>query len=77
MFLQIDLYGSFGAQQHAPAQKNSVSPKTALTLLLNPRTVPKVASLYRDWRFDRWMWIVADEFEIFEFEVVDVFNGRI
>src|SRR5436190_18395135 len=33
--------------------------------------------LHRNGRFDRWMWLVPDEFEIFEFETVDVFDGRI
>src|SRR5262245_50407521 len=33
--------------------------------------------LHCDWRFDRRMWLVPDEFKIFEFEVVDVFDGRI
>src|SRR4051794_36246233 len=37
----------------------------------------KVATLHCDWRFNRWMWFVSDEFEIFEFELVNVFNGRI
>jgi len=36
-----------------------------------------VSALHCDWRFDRRMWLVPDEFEIFEFEVVDVFDGRI
>src|SRR6266849_865283 len=33
--------------------------------------------LHRDWRFDGRVRIVADELEIFEFEIVDAFDGRI
>jgi len=60
---------------------------TILTLRLNPRDarksqrgfrIPRLFSgLHRDRRLDRWMRIVADEFEIFEFEIVDIFDCRI
>jgi len=33
--------------------------------------------LYGNGRLDRWVRIVTDEFEIFEREVVDVFDGRV
>jgi len=33
--------------------------------------------LYGDGRLDRWVRIVTGEFEIFEREVVDVFDGRV
>src|SRR6266852_7074894 len=33
--------------------------------------------LHRDWRFDGRVRVVADELEIFEFEIVDAFDGRI
>jgi hypothetical protein len=46
-------------------------------MAFKPARRAKVARLHRDWRFDRWMWLVPDEFEIFEFEVVDVFDSRI
>ena len=43
-----------------------------------PYKIRRHACLYggldRDWCFDRWMWIVAGELEIFEFEAVDVFD---
>jgi len=43
-------------------------------LLCLHKKVPVRLGLNRDWRFDRWMRIVADQFEVFEFEVVDVFH---
>jgi hypothetical protein len=39
--------------------------------------LPLQSYLHRDRCFDRWMWIVADELEVFEFEVVNVFDRRI
>ena len=32
------------------------------------------SALHRDWRFDGWVRVVADEFEVFEFEVINVFD---
>ena len=34
-------------------------------------------NLHRYGRFDRWVRVVADEFEIFEGKILDVFDGRI
>ena len=34
-------------------------------------------NLHGDWRFYGWMGIETDEFEIFEPEIVDVFDGSI
>jgi len=49
---------------------------------VKPARYPKVAdhlpplkNLHCDWRLDRWVRIVTDEFEIFEREAVDVFDG--
>jgi hypothetical protein len=63
------------------APKKSDSAIAILTLLLKPTRYAKVAArssnlgkaLHRDRRFDRWMRVVADQFEIFEFEIVNVF----
>jgi hypothetical protein len=76
LFLQIDLYGSFRAQQDGCAEEYC-DPKNSPHIAFKPARRAKVASLHCDWRFDRWMWLVPDEFEIFEFKVVDVFDGRI
>ena len=76
LFLQIDLYESFRAQQHGCGEEYR-DPKRNSHTALKPAHPAKVASLHRDWRFDRWMWLVPDEFEIFEFEVGDVFDSRI
>src|SRR5439155_14953717 len=40
-----------------------------------PPVLPR--HLHRDWRFDGGMRVVTDEFEIFELEAVNVFDGRV
>src|SRR6266478_8772636 len=46
--------------------------------LFTPATrVPLQSYLHRDWRFDRRMWIVANELEIFELKVVNIFDRRV
>jgi len=67
------------------AQKKIGSAIAILTLLLNPRDTRKSQrdvfnlweALHCDRRFDRWMWVVADKFEIFELEIANVFYGGI
>ena len=76
LFLQIDLNGGCRAQQHGCAEKYR-DPENNPHIAFKPARRSKVARLYCDWGLDRWMWLVPGEFEIFEFEVVDVFNGRI
>src|SRR5215469_12984663 len=39
--------------------------------------ITRIDALNRDWRFDRGMRVVTDEFEIFELEVVNVFDSPI
>lgn len=76
LFLQVDLHGSFRAQQHSCAEEYCEpenNPHTAFKLA----GWAKVARLHGDWCFDRRVRVVADEFEIFELEVVYVFYGRI
>jgi hypothetical protein len=40
-------------------------------------TPASTVHLHRDWCFDRWVWVVPDEFEVFELEIVNIFHGRI
>src|SRR5437667_8507019 len=58
-------------------------PKAQPSHLVKPSSCAEVATavfppnngaLHRDWRFDRWVRVVAHEFEIFEFEIVNVFH---
>src|SRR5215467_4443459 len=72
------------ARTNTTAQKNIAAPRTALTQRLThstrksrSATSPLQSYLHGDRGFDRRMWIVPDELEIFEFEVVNVFDREI
>src|SRR5438876_8316831 len=41
------------------------------------KRLASTARLHRDRRLDRWVRVVADKLEIFEFEIVNVFYGGI
>src|SRR5262249_45607288 len=75
------------ARSEVAAQNKIDSAIAILTLRINPRDARKshrdvflalrADNLYRDGRFDRWMRVVADELEIFELKIVNIFYGRI
>ena len=46
---------------------------SVLIFIFRSGTPAFAAYLHRDGRFDRWMRLIADEFEIFELELVNVF----
>src|SRR3954447_26922759 len=64
---------SFSRATTRPRTKK-LRPREQPSYGFKPARRAKVASLHCDWRFNRWMWLVPDDFEIFELKIANVFN---